>query len=680
MAKTCYQKKFIIQFTIGTVETIITFSHEDIRSLKTSPSCFWCGDSAVVGKQKPATHEKPLDITVLRDAIIEDLKNDSSPLYGNAPLRELYKKNASDPNLFITSYKPTQEWKKILNEQDIIDKCKDAQCSDSPTPSPAVPALPVEPLMITNESGDCCSAKVEVTKDGNTITLKLLTRDKKLPKKDDLTTTLLLSRYIVDTKYPDWLKTAGSISVKFLETPAWRRLLSDSGCDDRTVIGMLLKGAKCGTPEDSTSTKLYVKLPNLFPSAMTIVRQLDVKNYQSKTKNVFPGFNAFFIDSFTKASIGVGKFGAMTMRPYSQTEESTVKPWKITAWVDSFAVNSAYKNYVRAQTRLFEDENTVVLHSMGNPLREIDIKDRYIPYTVSKTSAVPEGQITMVRMVFRIPFTATFDGKITWETKRNDNSFNAPTQYKYPIIDPPGNKEPSLIGYIKVAVQVPCVHPRRIADTFDVWRCNITKGEEVTVDTLLIPTFFHHYRPTTDVNNDMQTSIKEYQRNYWGDTKITDEVNTNNFPPGYTGHLTIPDLWELALSKATVYMKKMPNATGIGLFDKYNDAKTSLTLSNLRESIISSMAFCDCADNFKLIGGWKISFKNIATGQKLGDTPSMYMEYNQDISTFTLSSSGEFGSVNDRISIDKATDIDEPRKKYIKLQGDDQNLNFKAPQ
>lgn len=687
MAKSCYQKVFFIDndnFDGSPDGTLIYFDILDISDPQPTNS-FLCWD----GDEKPDDTLKPMDNADLLIAVKKDLNDPLSKLFLlNRPLRDLYT-NDKD---FSNKFKPRQRWYKILDSTTAADKCSVAFCGgQTPIPPPAVPAVPVEPPTPTNDSGDCRSANVEVTKDGKTIKLKLLTRDKKLPTKNDLTTTLALSRYIVDTKYPADLKTAGSISVKFLDTPAWSvGFAIESVCDDRTVIGMLLKGAKCGAPEDSKSTQLYVKLPNLFPSAITIARQLDVKNYQSKTKNTFPGFNAFFIDCFRK--------GAMSMDPQGD-EKSTVKPWKITPWVESFAVNTADKNYVRSQTQLFKDENTAVLHSMENDPLVIANKPRYIPGAINETTAVPALQITTVPMVFRIPFTARFAGKITWETIIND-SFAANNDREYDAYE----REPSLIGYIKVVVRVPCVHPKALCASetpptcFDVWRCDIATPKikrsvnedgsfgppisEIlnTVDTILIPTFFHHYRPFDGLaDNDMQRSIEEYQRNYWGDTEITTTVNTNSFPAGYTGHLTIPDLWELALSKATVHMKMTPKATSVGLFDELVQigGEDFLTLKGLIEKIESSMAFCDCVDNFKLAGRWDITFKRIA------NAPTS-MEYNKDLATFTLSSSDDFDSVNDLLKIEESNpDIDVPKSKYIYTSGGNaiENLNFfEAPQ
>ena len=684
MVKSCYLKVFFIEndnFDGLPDDTFIYFNSSELSD--PPPNSFLCWD----GDVKPDDTLKPMDNALLLEAVKKDLSDPRSKLFLlNRPLRELYTNNKE----FNNKFKPRQYWSLILNQTIASDKCNDGFCSaQTPTPSPAIPALPVAPPTPTNESGDCLSANVEVTKGGKTTKVQLMTRDKKLPKKENLTTTIALLRYMVNTKLPDWLKTGGSISVKFLDTPAWTYPQSDIGCDDRTVIGMLLNGAKCGVPDDSKNTKLYVKLPNLFPSAITIARQLDVKNYQSKTKNVFPGFNAFFVDCFRK--------GAMSMDPQGD-EKSTVKPWKITPWVDSFGVNNNDKNYVRSQTLIFDEQNTVVLHSMGNDPLFIANKPRYIPGETIETTAVPALQITTVPMVFRIPFTAQFFGKITWETIKN-NSGLANVNYDYD----PREKEPSLIGYIKVVVQVPCVHPKALCASttpptcFDVWKCDITTTKTSrsvnedgsfgpptpvtlnTVDTILIPTFFHHYRPFAGLDNDMQRSIKEYKSNYWGDTEIETKVNTDTFPAGYTGHLTIPDLWELALSKATVYMKKTPKATGVGLFDGVSTigGEDFLTLEGLIAEIEQSTAFsCDCVDNFKLDGGWEIIFKRIA------NAPTS-LEYNTDLATFTLNSSGNFDSVNDLLKVEESNpDLEQPKPKYIYSSGGNaiENLNFEAPQ
>ena len=215
MAKTCYQKRFVIDYTNFTnfpQHTIIQFFALGISDLRSSDSCFWCGDNA-----RPANHEKPLDKDILLAAVIKDLKNDSSSLYENLPLVKLYKSNGG--GLFERYFNPTEDWVRISQSICSSAVCSEVHDVDVPVPS-VVPRKP-PPSPSRNADAEQFCAIVNIKKGENRIRIHLITGDKSLPKAEDLNTLAKLGRYMKNKTYPVWLK-GGSFEVTVIEP--WEKI------------------------------------------------------------------------------------------------------------------------------------------------------------------------------------------------------------------------------------------------------------------------------------------------------------------------------------------------------------------------------------------------------------------------------------------------------------------------
>lgn len=446
---------------------------------------------------------------------------------------------------------------------------------------------------------------------------------------------------------------------------------------------------------EEVSEQLVLELPGLMLTTQMVKEAFDVNKYIPQKKPTARGFfYDFFLDMYVDDRFleeGIIQEKLMSMdgffRPVfgGKAYRDKTRQANVSGWVDSFSAENflyaeapftwqerynanpattpnrqASKNLVQIAIRNallpLEKSNMFMLQTSASNLnlnvvddghKKPKAENRYDP-NLDPTQSIPKHQITNVVMDFRIPFTAKFNGTLSWTTVTNiKNAPNEPPdEKKHSVTNTPPETEPSIVGYLRVHMVVPCVHPAINAGAdIDVYTRREKKQNADPNDPdpfvyhrILIPAFFHHYRAPFVEGENAQTrfmkSLTQRNLNFWGKTPIADRVVLQDDPDSwsYEGNLTMPELWENAFDVDAV-MKPAEKRHGqpyadIGFFDYDNSGKWNISQSLLSE-LQRSLDDCTCAYKFTMTGGWEVQFHYAPTGTDNKGLRTGQIEYAQ---------------------------------------------------
>ena len=438
-------------------------------------------------------------------------------------------------------------------------------------------------------------------------------------------------------------------------------------------------GAQIEIVGEEVSEQLVLELPGLMLTTQMVEEAFDVNKYIPKNKPTARGFfYDFFQDMYVKDDIlleGIIQEKLMSMDSqgglfYSpgmrgdQTRKASVSGWVDSfnssnflyaeapfTWQERYNANSAttFPNQLAARngaqiairnallplgkSNIFMLQTSAYNYNVDDGDKKPKAENRYDP-NLDPTQRIPKHQIINVGMDFHIPFTAKFNGTLSWTTVTNRKNApnDPPFEKRYSVTNTPPETEPSIVGYLQVHMTVPCVHPAINAGAdIDVYTRREKKQNAAPNDPdpfvyhrILIPAFFHHYRAPVVEGENAQTrfwkSIVQRNLNFWGKTPIADRVVLQDEPDrfNYIGDLTMPELWESA-PFVDAPMKPTDQRRGqsyadIGFFDHDNSGKWNISQSLLGE-LRRSLDDCTCAKEFTMDGSrWEVQFHYGPTG------------------------------------------------------------------